>query len=708
LTKHFKIGLTLLVCMCQLAFFAQQREIDSLIKLIRADKADTNKVFHLIFLSSKLKNTNPDTAIIVGEQALKLSSSLSTSTDSLMANTAKRYMSRSCTEIGIYHAVKADYPNALKYFIEGLKIDEEIKNEHGIAKQLANIGSVYRVQGNNPKALEYYLRVSKIADKLGNKRIKANTFLQLGNIYLATKGPDTAIVYYLKAGKLAEEIGHKPIQSGAVANIGTAYMDMGDSAMKKGNRSLAINEKYPKAIEYYFKSLEIDESLGNKNGVGNMLQCIGSTYMALGNYKEAHKYLYRSLALNSETGARDWLNLTYNRLSTLYERSPIPLPDSAVGKILNKEQMRSKALYYYKKNIALRDLIFSEESKKELLRKEISYDFEKKKAVADAEHKKELGHQQDLAEEKSRKQRLVIAFVIIGLVLVLVFAGFIFRSLRLTRKQKNIIEIKNKETEEQKKVIEEKNKDITDSINYAKRIQQAKLPKRDDISASLPQSFILFKPKDIVSGDFYFFHKNTNTTSFIAAADCTGHGVPGAFMSLIGLEKLNDAVAMHKQPSEVLKQLNKGVKASLRQSDSSESTKDGMDIALCLVDTQTCTVNYSGANRPIWIIRKEKNEVEEIKATKTAIGGFTDDDQNFALHELKLQPGDTFYICTDGYADQFSSLDKKLTTKKFKQLLLEIRDRSMQEQEKHLNTFIENWRSKTEQVDDILVIGIRF
>jgi serine phosphatase RsbU (regulator of sigma subunit) len=269
------------------------------------------------------------------------------------------------------------------------------------------------------------------------------------------------------------------------------------------------------------------------------------------------------------------------------------------------------------------------------------------------------------------------------------------------------VNIQKAEFEKRKLIAEEKNKNITDSINYAKRIQLAKLPRKEEIYASLPQSFILFKPKDIVSGDFYFFHK-TNQSVFIVAADCTGHGVPGAFMSMIGSEKLADAVAHNSDTSEILKHLNKGIKNSLHQSNSDESTRDGMDVAICSIDTEQHIVRYAGANRPLWIIRKEHAVVEEIKGTRKAIGGFTEDDQHFDSHELKLQAGDTFYIATDGYADQFGGESgKKLMTKKFKEILLDIQDKPMQEQKKHLNKFIENWKAEAEQVDDILVIGVR-
>jgi serine phosphatase RsbU (regulator of sigma subunit) len=273
-------------------------------------------------------------------------------------------------------------------------------------------------------------------------------------------------------------------------------------------------------------------------------------------------------------------------------------------------------------------------------------------------------------------------------------------------KSKKLIAQQQLETVKQKKIIEEKNNDITDSITYAKRIQQAKLPNKKEVYSSLPQSFVLFKPKDIVSGDFYFFHRSKQAV-FISAADCTGHGVPGALMSMIGSERLEDAVSQSHNTSEILNLLNRGIKNSLKQSDSDESTRDGMDIALCSIDTENLILKYAGANRPLWIIRNGMQEVEEIKATKKAIGGLTEDNQHFDSHELELKHGDTIYISTDGYADQFSEQGKKLTTKKFKQLLIDIQNKTMQEQEMHLDKFIEDWKGDIEQIDDILVIGLR-
>lgn len=290
--------------------------------------------------------------------------------------------------------------------------------------------------------------------------------------------------------------------------------------------------------------------------------------------------------------------------------------------------------------------------------------------------------------------------IVIGMIILTCYAVILVRFLQFIMKQ-------GIEIVQAKELIEEKNKSITDSINYALRIQQAKLPEKQKITEALPQSFVLFKPKDIVSGDFYFFHQKNNSV-YIAAADCTGHGVPGALMSMIGLEKLESTLLQQSNTSAILQQVNKEMKASLKQTDSDDSTRDGMDIALCCINTQNRSMQYAGANRPVWIIRKGASAIEETKATKKAIGGLTPDDQHFITHEFQLQPGDTFYIFSDGFADTFGgATNKKLTTKKFRELLLKIQDYGMREQENYLNDFIEEWKAGTEQVDDILVIGVR-
>jgi serine phosphatase RsbU (regulator of sigma subunit) len=257
----------------------------------------------------------------------------------------------------------------------------------------------------------------------------------------------------------------------------------------------------------------------------------------------------------------------------------------------------------------------------------------------------------------------------------------------------------------QKEVIEEKNKDITDSINYAKRIQDATLTSKEIKYKLFPNAFVLFKPKDIVSGDFYWF-AGKNGKRLISVCDCTGHGVPGALMSMIGNNLLNKVVNEKAitAPDKILIELDEELRITLKKDENTDS-KDGMDVALLSFSSER-EMEYAGANRPLWIVRDGK--LEEIKATKNSIGGDRYDElPDFKCHSIKLNEGDTVYISSDGFADQFNNEDKKLMTRRFKEILLSIQHLSMQEQEKYLDEFIDKWKGNLEQTDDILVIGIR-
>ncbi|MBX7052131.1 MAG: SpoIIE family protein phosphatase [Flavobacteriales bacterium] len=252
----------------------------------------------------------------------------------------------------------------------------------------------------------------------------------------------------------------------------------------------------------------------------------------------------------------------------------------------------------------------------------------------------------------------------------------------------------------------EKNKEITDNLQYAKRIQDVMLPNKNEFFQRFPDAFILYKPKDIVSGDFYYMHTYQDTT-YLAAADCTGHGVSGALMSMIGHEKLCDSLIRQKNTGTILSTLNQGIRRSLRQSEGNYSTLDGMDIALCAINHHNKTLQYSGAKRPLWIIRKDSQEVEMIKATRQSIGGLTAGDQCFETHTIQLNPGDCFYIFSDGYADALSKCGKRIKAQLFRKLLLKVSKRNMREQKKLLDRFVQRWISGFEQLDDMLVIGVR-
>jgi sigma-B regulation protein RsbU (phosphoserine phosphatase) len=273
----------------------------------------------------------------------------------------------------------------------------------------------------------------------------------------------------------------------------------------------------------------------------------------------------------------------------------------------------------------------------------------------------------------------------------------------------------NRELEQKNDIIEEKNKDITDSINYAKKIQEAILPPMELKEKLFPNSFILFQPRDIVSGDFYWFTEK-NGKKLIAACDCTGHGVPGAFMSMIGNAFLNQIVNEKgcTKPAEILNQLRELIIAALKQTGSSGENQDGMDISLLAIDEKNELVEYAGANNPLWIVRDEKAEDEkivatltEIKADKQPIGIYSGNAGPFTNHEIKLVAGDSFYLFTDGYADQMGgTTGKKYKYKTFKDLVLFAHGKPENEQEIIFRKTINEWKGKFDQTDDILVMKV--
>ena len=282
---------------------------------------------------------------------------------------------------------------------------------------------------------------------------------------------------------------------------------------------------------------------------------------------------------------------------------------------------------------------------------------------------------------------------------------------RELRDEKEKVEIINKEVTEQKTIIEHKNIEITDSIKYAKNIQEALLPNLNEIGNLFRNSFVLYMPKDIVSGDFYWFAKNGNT-SFIAAVDCTGHGVPGAFMSIVGNTLLNEIVNDQKitAPGDILLELHKGVKVALHQSNKEFERRDGMDITLCAITKDSDVIQYAGANRPLWIYRKHRGyELEIIKASKFPIGGLElEENRVYQNHEIRVHEGDCLYLFSDGYADQFGGpKGKKFMLTNLQKTIFECVELPMLEQRQKLLTAFNDWKSDTEQIDDVLVIGVK-
>ena len=306
--------------------------------------------------------------------------------------------------------------------------------------------------------------------------------------------------------------------------------------------------------------------------------------------------------------------------------------------------------------------------------------------------------------------RTTLAYIIY----MLLAFGFIYMVVNLfTSNLNRIIKKQTAELHQQKDEIVRKNKEITDSIYYAKHIQDAIMPNNEYIKNMFADSFVLFKPKDIVSGDFYWANLSENN-AILAAVDCTGHGVPGAFMSMLGMSFLNEIVIenINLKPADVLNKLRKKIISALEHGGKGNiEQKDGMDVALCVWHKESNLLEYAGANNPVWIIRPIKgskaHEIIELKANRMPVG-YHYDVKDFTAQEFQLQKGDAIYLFTDGFVDQFGGPDgKKYKSKKFKEMLLTLQHLSMKDQALMINKEFNDWRGDNEQIDDLCLVGVK-
>lgn len=609
------------------------------------------------------------------------------------------------------------YTDSVAYVQAGLKLSEKLDYKKGESISLMVIGFYYYGREQHDLALDYLVKAKKIAETEGHKGLLVNIYKFIGFIYRPHE-PNIAVEYYNKSLQLCKELKKELAASYLLSALGNVYEGTYGTKTFEGHS----------ALEYYLTSMEIRERLGHPAEIASSYNETSRVYKALGNTEKARELWQKGLVLAEKSGSVDnivYLSCliagdyshkkqydkaleyqlkAYNLLKEQKNTDFSLMSSTAKGLALIYSEMNNpkKANEYFRLHFMFNDSSQSRTNSINLasIKQSLSEEREKEHLLLkDAE----------IEKQKAIVQTQVVlrnAFLV-GLALVIILVGFIFIGYRQKQKANYQLELNNRKIEHAYKIIEEKNNALTDSVRYALRIQHATLPNRSDINTAFDQNFVLYKPKDIVSGDFYWFNKSKGKV-MIAAVDCTGHGVPGAFMSIIGSERLNDAVQNEADPGKILSMLNKGVKASLRQSEAPESTRDGMDIALCSFAPHTNTLQFAGANRPLWIIRKNSSDIEEIKPNKIAVGGITQSEQCFDTHTLQLQQGDSFYIFSDGYADQFGGQEnKKLTTKKFRRLVLSIQDKTMPEQAKALSDFAEQWKGKEEQVDDILVIGVR-
>ena len=615
---------------------------------------------------------------------------------------------------------------AIGYYEIAIKIQEFINDKKGMAYSLNNIAYIYDNQGDVPKALEYMHRALKIQEEIQDKDGVAISLINIGNVFRAHDEEIKAIDYFNKGLKMNEELNNNSHMAVALLNIGDVYYTKGDTAnaLKHFNKAIALYEKegdeyglayafvnlghiykkqhrYDKALIVFEKSLTMLEKQGDKAGVAKTLVNVVEVLLKQNNISKASELAQKGFKISQELGYPLELKATSELLSKIYAQ----------------QGNYQKAYEFHRLYKQMEDSVNRQENRKASIQKGFQYEYEKKSAadsVKVAEERKVF----EVKMQQEKTQRLGL-YLVLGLIIL--FSVFIYNRFRVTRQQKHIIESQKIEVEqqreladnrrliaeEQKFIIELKQKEILDSIHYAKRIQQAMLASEEYVAQHFQaENFIFYQPKDIVSGDFYWALSH-HGKFYIAAGDCTGHGVPGAFMSLLNISFLNGNVIERglKNPAEILNEQRKEIIKALNPN-GNENSKDGMDCALCTFDIKNNLLQFALANNPLWLIRN--NELLEYKADKMPVGMYEEVQKDFTLQSIEIKKGDCIYLLTDGFADQFGGdKGKKFKYKHLKDILLLHHNKPMIEQKQILSHTINTWKGNLEQVDDILIIGIR-
>ena len=683
---------------------------DSLITLLKTDKEDTNKVKHLYTICNQYYSTGEyDKGLTYAKQALTLAQSLAFKTGEADA----------FNNLGLIYDKQGNFPEALRSHAAALKISEGINDKEGIADAHNYLGAIYDDKGNYPEALKNHFASLKIYTELlqlhpelvETKRGMANSYSDIGNIYYNQANYTEAVDNYFSALKIFEEIKDKEGVAETQSNIGNIYDKQGnyEEALKKHFIALAIEKEtgdkldiatttrdigdvytnktdYTEALKMYFEALKIYEEIGEEEGIAICNMKIGRLYISINKTKDAQSYLTKALALSKTVGLKEYCRDSYAGLAIV---------DSILGNY-------KAALAEHKLFILYRDSLSNEETERLTLQSAMQFEYDKKEAISKAEQEKKDA----MVEAEEHKQKIIIWSVAGGLLLMALFAGFVFRSLQVTRKQKDIIELQKDEVEKQKHIVEEHQKEIIDSINYAERIQRSFIATKEMLDKNLHDYFVFFKPKDIVSGDFYWASILNNGNFALVTADSTGHGVPGAIMSLLNVTSLEKAVETNIQPADILNDTRKIIIERLKKDGSAEGGKDGMDAILSVYDFKNNKLIIAAANNPVWIVRG--TETIEIKPDKMPVGKHDKQAVSFTQQEIELKKGDVVYTLTDGFPDQFGGANgKKFMSKNLRALLSANAHLPMQEQKELLETTFKNWKGNLEQVDDVTLIGVR-
>jgi serine phosphatase RsbU (regulator of sigma subunit) len=579
------------------------------------------------------------------------------------------------------------------------KLARQINNKEKIIQSLNNIGSYYYFADDYKKALTYYDSALRVEASFGFQEGEYASINNIGLIYLETNIPAMAIRYFKKSVKNAIRAKKKVSLIYAYNTMSDAYTMMGkyDSAIHYANLSLQVaqaenivlkiatshcgignayrlSKKYDSALVHYNKALEVGAALHDVELSYNLYGGLAETYYKQNKLKEAGEMAEKLKALSGEytIGSED-----------------IQLYD--LFSMLEYKNRNYKQAYEYLRGfIEYRDSCYNLEVSSQISEINTKYETEKKE-----KENQLLQTQNQLSLSAVKQQKTITYFTIGGLLITLILLYFIFKGLK-NQKNANLI------ISEQKHLVEEKQREVLDSIHYARRIQNTLLAPVEFVNVNVPDNFILFKPKDIVSGDFYWATKKDHLF-YLAVCDSTGHGVPGAFMSLLNTGFLNEAINEKNisSPDKIFDH----VRERLINSISKEGQQDGFDGILLCIDLDSKKISYVAANNAPVIISNGIIVYGECDKMPVGKGERINE---FSLHNLELKAGDILYLYTDGYADQFGGpKGKKFMYKKLNNLLASIATKSMEEQKQQLNTQFEDWRKEQEQVDDVCIIGIR-
>lgn len=610
---------------------------------------------------------------------------------------------------GFLQDMHGNVDDALIRYQESVELYDFLGRKSGKAIALNNIGYIHQNRSEIELALDYYTSALKIHEQLGENGLMANSMNNIGYVYGELGERETAIDYYEESVKLFYEAGDSTGAATPLNNIAQIYIH---------------SAQYEKALEGLLYSLShTDEN--NTRDRASSYNNIGLVYRHLGKYDTSMHYFNTALAWHEANGNLEGLQVSLRNLAFIYkeegeivkahdfaeqsleiaQKLGYPSKIQFAAKILSdfayEEGDTENAYKFLQLHNQMKDSAESLDNKKAILRQQYKFEYDKKEALIEADNKRI----QEVADANDKRNFWIIAATVSGALALAIIVVLVLRTLRVTRKQKAEVQL-------QKEIVEEKNQEITDSITYAKRIQGAILPPVGAFKNHFADRFVFYRPKDIVAGDFYWLQEKDDIV-FFAVADCTGHGVPGALVSVVCHNALNRSIREFNRsaPGEILDKARELVVSEFISkdmlNDSEDTIKDGMDIALCAYKKTTNELQFAGANNPLTLLRKDAQEFEIIKGSKQPVG-MVDNPTPFETHTIQLQKGDQIYLYSDGYVDQFGGeKGKKLKAKAFREMLNAITTQPMEQQGQHIAKFFDDWKGGLEQVDDVCVIGLR-